>query len=155
MNLKNLLQNLENRGKLKKQQTGIDYINDLLYAAFRNLKASEANLVSFEETAFKAAYDGLLQISRAVLLINGYRPDDGEQHKTTFEVAGYFLGPQFIKLIQRINFYRVTRNNCVYNPRGLITGTEAENILKTSKEFWSKVKEYLRSRSPQLELFDI
>ncbi|MBN1494819.1 hypothetical protein JW911_03745 [Candidatus Peregrinibacteria bacterium] len=153
--MRNLLQNLENQGKLKKQQTGIDYINDLLYAAFRNLKASEANLVSFEETAFKAAYDGLLQISRAVLLINGYRPDDGEQHKTTFEVASHFLGPKFVKLIQRINFYRVTRNNCIYNPRGIITRTEAENILKTSKDFWGKVRLYLKSLSPQLELFEI
>jgi len=155
MNLRNLLLNLENQGKLKRQQTGNDYINDLLYAASRNLKASEANLALFEETAFKAAYDGLLQISRAVLLINGYRPDDGEQHKTTFEVAGFFLGSQFVNLIQRINFYRVTRNNCVYNPRGLITRTEAENILKTSKDFWGKVRLYLKSMSPQLELFEI
>ena len=30
----------------------------------------------FYETAFKSTYDGLLQISRAILLLNGYRPDD-------------------------------------------------------------------------------
>lgn len=109
---------------------------------------------SFEEVAFKAAYDGLLQISRVVLLLNGYRPDDGEQHKTTFVVAGAILGGKFIKLINRINIYRVKRNNCVYDPKGLITKTETENIIKTAKEYWSSVRIYLKNKNPQLELFN-
>jgi hypothetical protein len=34
-----------------------------------------------------------------------------------------------------------------------VTKKEAENILKTSGEFWKNVKEYLREKSAQLELF--
>ncbi|MFA6528012.1 MAG: hypothetical protein WCT46_00555 [Candidatus Gracilibacteria bacterium] len=153
-NLKNLLSDLERQGKLKKQNTRVDFLNALLYSAHRNLKAASANINSFEEVAFKAAYDGLLQISRVVLLLNGYRPDDGEQHKTTFIVAGAILGDRFVTLINRINIYRVKRNNCVYDPKGLITKTETENIIKTSKEYWGLVRIYLKNKDPQLELFD-
>ena len=103
--LKSLLEKFENQGKLKKQKAGIDYLNDLLHAADRNFRAAAANVDDFEETAFKAAYDGILQISKVVLLLNGYKTDDGEQHKTTFEVAGAILGSEFRELINKINVY--------------------------------------------------
>ena len=103
--LKSLLEKLENQGKLKKQKAGVDYLNDLLHAADRNFLAAAANIDDFEETAFKAAYDGILQISKVVLLLNGYKTDDGEQHKTTFEVAGAILGSKFGELINKINVY--------------------------------------------------
>jgi len=150
--LKSLLEKLENQGKLKKQKAGIDYLNDLLHAADRNFRAAAANVDDFEETAFKAAYDGMLQISKVVLLLNGYKTDDGEQHKTTFEVAGAILGSEFGELINKINVYRKKRNMCVYEA-GLVTRKEAENILKTSGEYWRKVKEYLRENAEQLKLF--
>jgi uncharacterized protein (UPF0332 family) len=153
MNLKNSLNKLEQQGKLKKQDTKIDYLNSTLHAAYRNFQAAASNLDSFEEVTFKLAYDGLLQISRVVLLLNGYRPDGGQQHKTTFEVAELILGKDFSNLVNRINIYRIKRNNCIYDPKGLITKTEAENILKTAKEYWHKVKKYLKKENPQLELF--
>ena len=154
MNLKDLLTKLENQGKLKRQPTKPDYLNSLLHAAQRNFKAALANVDDFEEVAFKSAYEGLLQISRVVLLINGYRPDDGGQHKTTFMVAEAILGKDFKKLINRIDIYRIKRNNSIYEPTGLITKTEAKNILKTAKEYWNKVKKYLKEKDDQLELFD-
>jgi uncharacterized protein (UPF0332 family) len=154
MSLKSLLEELERKGKLKRQAPKTDYLNSLLYAAHRNFLAAGKTVSSFEEAAFRLAYDGLMQISRAVLLANGFRPDDGEQHKTTFEVAGAILGKDFSVLIRRIDIYRVKRNNSIYEPRGLITKTEAENILKTAKEYWKMVKLYLKQKDPQLELFD-
>ena len=154
MNLKNLLLDLEKQEKIKKQKTKIDYLNSLLFAAYRNFQAASANLDLFEEVAFKLSYDGLLQISRVVLLINGYRTNNGEQHKTTFKVAEVILGKNFTNLINRIDLYRIKRNNCLYEPKGLITKTEAENILKTAKEYWHQVKKYLYQKNSQLELFD-
>lgn len=154
MSLENLFNRLEKEGKLKKQHTGMDYLNGLLHAAHRNFQASSANLNLYEETAFKAAYDGLLQISRVLVLMHGYRPDDGSQHKTTFEVAAAILGKDFNAILSKIDRYRIQRNNCIYDPKILITGTEAKNILNTAKEYWHVVKAYLKSKNPQLELFD-
>lgn len=153
MNLGNLLNNLIKEGKLKKQKTEIDYLNDLLFAAKRNFEAAVLIKNKVDEAAFKLIYDGLLQIGRVIVLLNGYRPDDGEQHKTTFLVAGEILGNDYNDFIDKIQKFRIKRNDCIYEPRGLITRTETESIFKTAKEFWAKVKGYLESKNPQLKLF--
>jgi len=117
MNLENLLDKLLRESKIKKQDTDINYLNGLLGSARQNFSSAKYNLDGdFYETAFKSAYDGLLQISRVVLLLNGYRPDDGEQHKTTFIVAGAILGEGFKELIERIDRYRIKRNRAIYQP---------------------------------------
>lgn len=86
MSLKKLLDKLLKEGKIRRQDTDINYLNNLLNSAQQNFLSAKYNLKGgFYETAFKSAYDGLLQISRAILLLNGYRPDNGEQHKTTFK----------------------------------------------------------------------
>lgn len=153
MSLKNLLYKLIKEGKLKRQDTGIDYLNNLLDAARRNFEAAAIVKGKVDEASFKLVYDGLLQIGRVILLVNGYRPDDGEQHKTTFSVSGEFLGKEFNDLINKIQKFRIKRNDCIYEPRGLISKSETEAIYKTSQEFWSKAKVYLQKRNPQLKLF--
>ena len=154
MSLKESLNRLLKEGKLKRQSTDIGYLNQLLDAARRNFEAASLVKEKVEEAAFKLAYDGLLQIGRVILLINGYLPDDGEQHKTTFLVAGELLGNEFENLIMKIQKFRIKRNDCIYDPRGLISKSDAEAIYKTAREFWLKVRAYLRKRDPQLELFE-
>lgn len=106
MSLKNLLDELVKEGKLKRQDTGVDYLNSLLDAAKRNFEAATLVKGKVNEAAFKLVYDGLLQIGRLILLLNGYRPDDGEQHKTTFLVAGELLGKEYNDLIGKIQRLR-------------------------------------------------
>lgn len=155
MNLENLLNNLLKEGKIKKQSTDVSYLNAILFSARQNFVSAEYNLKGgYAETAFKSAYDGLLQISRAILLLNGFRPDDGEQHKTTFLVAGAFLGKKFSDLIDKIDRYRIKRNNLIYQPLDAISKKEAEGIIKSSEEYWNSAKKYLLSKNKQLELFD-
>ncbi|HOL83640.1 MAG TPA: HEPN domain-containing protein [Candidatus Paceibacterota bacterium] len=155
MNLDELLNKLLKEGKIKKQDASTDYLNGLLEAAQRNFLAAKYNLKNnFPEIAFKAAYDGMLQISRAILLSNGFRPDDGEQHKTTFLVAGMLIGQDIEDLIGRIDRYRIKRNQAVYQPRGLLSASEAEGIITTAEEYWKVAKNYLKKKNNQLELFD-
>lgn len=156
MNLKSLLDRLRKEGKVKKQETDVHHLDGLLNAAHNNFLAAKYNLDGgFWDTAFKSAYDGLLQISRVVLLLNGYRPVDGEQHKTTFTVAGAILGDDFTDLIERIDRYRIKRNNVIYQPIDFISEGEAVGILESAGEYWSKVKKYLKAENKQLELFDL
>lgn len=156
MNLENLLNKLLKDGKIRKQDTDINYLNGLLGSARQNFSSARYNLEGhFYETAFKSAYDGLLQISRVVLLLNGYRPDDGEQHKTTFMVAGAILDGKFNELIERIDRYRVKRNRAVYQPIDFLSKSEVEGILETAKEYWHFIQKYLKEKNSQLELFDL
>jgi uncharacterized protein (UPF0332 family) len=155
MSSKNLLDKLLREGKIKKQDSDINYLNGLLNSARQNFSSAKYNLEGrFYETAFKSAYDGLLQISRAILLLNGYRPDDGEQHKTTFLVAGAILGEGFSDTINRIDRYRVKRNRAVYQPVDFLSKSEAEGILEVAETYWNAAKGYLKKQSEQLELFE-
>ncbi|MFO7866296.1 MAG: hypothetical protein R6V02_05740 [Candidatus Aminicenantes bacterium] len=154
MTSNDLFQKLIEEGKLKTQKTNVQYLNNLIHSAKRNFDASSLIKGKIDEAAFKLCYDGLLQIGRVILLLNGFRPDDGEQHKTTFFVAGKILGPEYLTLIKKIQKYRIKRNNCIYDPKIFITKAEAENIHKTAQKFWSKVRIYLSGLNSQLELFD-
>lgn len=154
MNLEDLLNRLIKEGKLKRQETDIDYLNNLLDAARRNFEAAVLVRKKVDEAAFKLFYDGLLQIGRIILLLNEYRPSDGEQHKTTFLVAGEILGKEYREIIAKIQKFRVKRNVCIYEPTGLINRSDTEAIYKTAREFWHKLKKYLHMRNPQLNLFE-
>ena len=140
-------------GKLKRQKADIDYLNALLDAARRNFEAALVLRGRIDEASFKLFYDGLLQVSRVVVLLNGYKPDDGEQHKTTFLAAGEILGTEYEDLIRKIQKFRIKRNISLYDPKGLIGKSEADIIHKTAKKFWSKVRLYLEKTNPQLRLF--
>ena len=147
------LTRLEREGKLKRQRTGTAYLDELLEAARRNFEAARVVRGRVDEAAFKLFYDGLLQISRAVVLMSGYRPDGGEQHKTTFLAAGEILGPDYEDLIRKIQKFRIKRNDCIYDPKGLIGSAETEAIYGTAAAYWRKVRTYLETQNPQLTLF--
>lgn len=154
VNLESLLNRLIREGKIKKQSTTPSQLNHLLNAARRNFKAAEIMRGQIDEAAFKLFYDGLLQIARLILLINGYRPDDGEQHKTTFFVAGEFLGSEFRDLTNKAQKFRIKRNLCIYDPTGFVGSKETEAIHLTAQHFWRIVQKYLKDRHPQMDLFD-
>lgn len=155
MSLMTLLDKLEKEGKIRKQATGEEFLNGLLHSAKGNFMAAEFNLEhGFLDTAFKSAYDGILQVSRTILFVNGYRPDDGEQHKTTLLVAGAYLGSEFNDLIGKLDRYRIKRNKAVYQPIDFISKNEVVGILESSVKFWHIAKKYLKEKNRQLELFD-
>lgn len=155
MNLKNLLDKLLKENKIRRQDTDINYLDGLINSARQNFSSAKYNLEGrFYETAFKSAYDGLLQISRVILLLNRYRPDDGEQHKTTFIVAGAILGEEFRELIGRIDRYRIKRNRAIYQPIDFLSKSEAEGIMEAAKEYWCVAKDYLKRENDQLKLFE-
>lgn len=148
------LDKLLREGKLRPQKADAAFLNDLLEAAHRNFEAARLLHGRVDEAAFKLYYDGLLQVSRTVLLLEGLRPDDGEQHKTTFLAAGIILGPEFDDLIRKIQKFRMKRNICIYDPKGLVGQSEATAIYQTARTFWKNVRSHLERINPQLKLFD-
>ena len=151
--LENTLLELVKDGKLKKQETDRAYLQGLLKSAANNFQAAEANISRFNETAFKASYDGILQISRVILFVNGYRPHDGGQHKTTLSVAAAFIGDERGALVRKLDRYRKRRNDNIYHPVDLISRKEAVAIFKSAKEYYGLAQKYLREKDPQLKLF--
>lgn len=154
MNSKRFLADLVQEGRLKEQEFDLRALNSQLRAAKRNIDAALVIFDIAEEAAFKCLYESLLQIGRLILAMNGFRPADGDQHKTTFIVAGELLGPDFDDLISKIHKYRIKRNRSIYETDIVISRTEALLILETARIFWHRAKNYLKNKNPQLELFE-
>ena len=96
----------------------------------------------------------MLKIARALVFLQNYRPSDGQQHKTTIEVAGKILGKGFSELIDIFDKMRKKRNQFTYDPMLPLSLADANNALKTANEFYKKVRNFLDSKYPQLRLFE-
>lgn len=77
-----LIKDLENHGFIAKEQIGFDQIIKHINRAHKDLKVSEANLKIDNEAAYNYAYLAMLRTGRALMFSFGYRPIDGQQHKT-------------------------------------------------------------------------
>jgi len=152
--LQNYLRELEFRGFIKKEKIGADQVKALLISASRNIIASEKNLSIDEEACYTLAYNAMLKIARALVFLQNYRPSDGQQHKTTIEVAGKILGKGFSELIDIFDKMRKKRNQFTYDPMLPLSLADANNALKTANEFYKKVRNFLDSKYPQLRLFE-
>ena len=153
MNLENYLNNLIERGFLKKEQIGVDQVSALLKSASKNVRAAERNLGIDEETCYTMAYNSMIKVARAILFLNNIRPTDGQQHKTTIEVAGKILGKEFNDLIKRFDQMRKKRNVFTYEPLIPLSKQETIQSLETAKDFHIKVKDFLQEKKFQLNIF--
>lgn len=153
-NLENYLKRLESAGLLKKERIGIDQIRALLMSASKNIIASEKNLSIDEEACYTLAYNAMLKAARALVFLQGYRPHDGQQHKTTIEVAGEILGKEFSELVEMFDKMRKKRNQFTYDPMLPLSLTEAKTALKTADDFYKRVRNFLDKKYPQLKLFE-
>ena len=153
-NLENYLKRLESAGLLKRERIGTDQVRALLMSAFKNILASEKNLSIDEEACYTLAYNAMLKVARALVFLQGYRPHDGQQHRTTIEVAGEILGGEFGTLVEMFDKMRKKRNQFTYDPMLPLSLTEAKNALKTADDFYMNVKIFLDKKYPQLKLFE-
>lgn len=95
----------------------------------------------------------MLKIGRAVLFLQGFRPIDGQQHKTTIEAAEKILGEEFKDLINQFDNMRKKRNIFTYDPLIPLSWEEAKNALKTAEHFFKKTQIFLEKTNPQMKLF--
>jgi hypothetical protein len=87
------------------------------------------------------------------MLLHGYRPDDGGQHKTTVEFASLVLGEKYRTLTRRFDQMRRRRNLFTYDPVDNLTEKETMEALTTAKRFVQEIIQWIKEKDPQLELF--
>ncbi len=138
---------------LKKENIGLEQIKALVASAEKNLAAAKKNLTIDEETCYTMAYSAMLKIARALIFLKGFRPDDGQQHKTTVDVAARILGQEFNDLIDSFDQMRRKRNDFTYNPLAPVSKAEAGNALSNAENFFQKVKNFIVQKDPQGKLF--
>jgi len=98
------------------------------------------------------AYVAMLKAGRALLLLKGYIPDDGAQHKTVVEMTSVFLGDKYRDLTDHFETMRRKRNEMTYEAGGLMSGSEARKALSDALALVQKILEEVRFQNPQMEL---
>jgi uncharacterized protein (UPF0332 family) len=139
------------KGLLKSQKSDLGAVETLLLRAQKDLRTAKANLDIDEGIAYTVAYLAMLHAGRAFILLKGFRPADGYQHKTVVEFMSHFLGKDFKLIVEQFDRMRRKRNIFTYEADISISKSEAVNALKTAERFVDLVKEIIQKESPQTE----
>lgn len=86
------------------------------------------------------------------MLLKGYRPADGAQHKTVVEITAVILGNEFKSLTDHFETMRRKRNELTYEAGVLLSKSEAKNAFSHAISLVQKISKEIKSQNPQLEL---
>jgi uncharacterized protein (UPF0332 family) len=135
---------LLNSRRIRKQRVSRAEIEQALDRAERDLKTAQTLMAQDWDWSFAVAYDATLQASRAYMFAQGYRPSSNESHKNTFAFMRLAMGKEHEALIAYFDRMRNKRNQAIYDVAGLITETEARNILKKADGFVEMIRKELK-----------
>jgi uncharacterized protein (UPF0332 family) len=147
-----IIARLEKQGKLKKQKRGFVQIEALLKESALDLKEAKKIVHLAERATYLLAYTAMLKAGRALLLLRGYVPDDGAQHKTVVEVTSAILGEKYRHLTSQFERMRRKRNEITYEAGILLSKSESEKAFMDAIALVKNVLAEVKSVDPQLEL---
>jgi len=149
MNYRKKIEDFLKRGLIKKQNMNFNQIEKLILRAYKDLDVARINLKIDEEVAYNYAYLSMLRCGRALLFLKGFRPVDGQQHKTVIEIVCLILGDEFKGLIEKFDRMRRKRHQFTYDPFLPVSKEEAEGALKTAENFVKIVSEFVKKENSQ------
>lgn len=136
-------------GLIQEQQSSVSAAEKILKRSTKDLLASKANLKIDEGIAYTVAYLAMLRAARAFMLLRGFRPANGYQHKTVVQFVDEALGKEYAGIIERFDRMRRKRNIFTYEIDTTISHTEAVEALRTAEEFVGLIIEIVQKENPQ------
>ena len=122
-------------GRIRREKVSPGEIRQVMERARRDLRTARKIMAEDWDWGFAVAYNAILQASRAYMFSLGYRASHAEGHKNTFAFMRAALGKCYEELITYFDRMRNKRNQALYDVAGLITETEARNLLARAVEF--------------------
>lgn len=150
--IETLFKKLREQGKLKKQSAGFVQIEGFLKEALVDLSEAKKTFKVSKRGAYLLAYNAMLKAGRGLMLLEGYVPDDGGQHKTVIEVCGLILGEQFNIAVRKFDNMRRKRNELTYEAGVLLSDRDTESALNETRLLILGIFKEVKSRNPQFEL---
>jgi len=151
MNYKNLISDLMNKGLIKNQPIDFTQAKNLLLRAKKDLDVAKQNMAIDEEVTYSYAYLSMLRCGRALMFLKGYRPADGQQHKTVIDFITAILDQRFGSLLKKFDIMRRKRNQFTYDPMLPYPGPKQKNAFQSAEEFVDKVTGLVIKENPQSE----
>jgi uncharacterized protein (UPF0332 family) len=150
--LDKLIRKLEKAGKLRKQKVGFVQIEALLKEATLDLEEAKKIAHLAERATYLLAYNAMLKAGRALMLLKGYVPDDGAQHKTVVEMTSAILGDSYRELTEKFETMRRKRNEMTYESGTLLSKSESQKAFSDAIALVKKIFNEAKAQNPQLEL---
>lgn len=147
-----LIKKLEKAGKIRKQKAGFVQIEALLKEAVLDLEEAKKIAHLAERATYLLAYNAMLKAGRALMLLKGYVPDDGAQHKTVVEMTSVILGDLYRELTEKFETMRRKRNEMTYESGTLLSMSEAQKAFSDAIALVKKIFTEAKAQNPQLEL---
>jgi uncharacterized protein (UPF0332 family) len=135
---------LLNSRRIRKEKVSPSEIEHALERAERDLQTARTLIERDRDWSFAVAYDAVLQASRAYMFAQGFRPSSSESHKNTFAFMRLAMGKDYEELMTYFDRMRNKRHQAIYETAGLITETEALNILEKAESFVTLIREELK-----------
>ena len=130
--------------RIRKEKVSRVEVEHALERAERDLQTARTLIEQDRDWGFAVAYDAVLQASRAYMFAQGFRPASNESHKNTFAFMRLAMGKDYEELMAYFDRMRNKRHQAIYETAGLITETEAHNILKKAESFVAMIREELK-----------
>jgi uncharacterized protein (UPF0332 family) len=142
----------EKQNKVRKMKAGFIQVEKMLADAITDLNDAKKIVNLVDRPAYIAAYNAMLKAGRALLLMHGYAPDDGSQHKTVVELSGKLLGKNYTELALAFESMRRKRNDMTYEGNLLLSRSEVPKAIDNAISLLKRVLQEAKKRNPQLSL---
>lgn len=139
---------LKNRW-LHKHETSAQEIQALLHSAEEDIRSARIAGIA-PAWKLSMAYTAALRYARAALNASGYRPAREREHERTIDSLAFTvksISPDTIRLLHKI---RKMRHTATYDSVDTISDSEADAALETAVSLGEEVRDWLRSKHPQL-----
>lgn len=135
-------------GWLVEHRTSPQEIADLLGVADRDLRDGVVKDLS-EDWRLAIGYNAALQCATTALAACGYRASRDTYHYRVIQSLAYTIGAN-ANLIAQLDAFRKKRNIGDYERAGLVSETEAREMLALARTLRKHVKEWLQQNHSHL-----
>ena len=142
------LKNWQGNGWLRSHKTSQQEIHDLQRIVDRDMEDACIDLSA--DWRFGIAYNAALKLCTVLLHASGYRAERNLQHYRTIQALPLILGDDKKADAAYLDACRVKRNKAEYDRVGVVSYSEAEELVKFVEELGMLVNEWLKEQHPEL-----
>ncbi|MFH1150506.1 MAG: hypothetical protein V1748_08530 [Actinomycetota bacterium] len=136
------------KGWLTEHRTSPDEIADLLRLVERDIRESQIQGLT-PDWRLNIAYNAALQAATAALAACGYRAAREAHHLRVLRSLEFTIGADD-NLIRQLDGFRKKRNISDYERAGLVSESEAQEMLLAALDLRDKVIDWLKKHHPEL-----
>ena len=135
--------------RVEPHATSKQELDDLRRAVERNLRDAAIAQLS-TDNRFALAYEGALLLAKMAVGCAGYRVKGQAAHQTTFGALKLAVGPGIAKTASYLDRCRRKRNELSYDSAGVVSDTEAAELLAEARSLQSTIEQWVAQNHPQL-----